>query len=219
VNTGVTLTGNELGNSLISGGGDDTLIGGGGDDRYFVDNIGDRVIELAGEGIDRVFASTSFTLEAGSEVEILRARVHTGLTLIGNELDNAITGGDGADTLMGGGGLDRLYGGGGDDLFRFDTPTGLSVIRDFEQGSDHIQISAAGFGHGLTAGADVVVMNAASAAAAFHGGADGYFIFDNAGGRVGTLYWDATGGDGDDATAIARLLNITALSNVDFNLV
>ncbi len=88
-------------------------------------------------------------------------------------LHNTIIGGGGDDTLMGGGGVDRLNGGGGDDLFRFDTPTGLSVIRDFEHGADHIQISAAGFGHGLTAGTDVVVLNAASAAAAFHSGADG----------------------------------------------
>ncbi len=71
-------TGNSL-NNLIVGNSDknildgvtgaDTLIGGLGDDTYYVDDVGDRVIERAGEGIDTVQSKISVTL--GDNVEHL----------------------------------------------------------------------------------------------------------------------------------------------------
>ena len=45
--------------------------GGKGNDTYFVDDGNDKVSEDIGEGKDTVFASDSFTLETGQEVEIL----------------------------------------------------------------------------------------------------------------------------------------------------
>ena len=46
------------GNNILDGGaGADSMSGGAGNDTYFVDNIGDVVIENAGEGNDTVFAS------------------------------------------------------------------------------------------------------------------------------------------------------------------
>ena len=93
------------GDDVINGGaGNDTMSGGTGNDRYNVDSAGDHVIELIGEGNDSVVTTTSYTLEAGSEVEILRAGAGaTGLTLGGNEFDNKIVGSAGDDTLIGGG--------------------------------------------------------------------------------------------------------------------
>ena len=131
--TGLTLTGNEFANSLLGFTGDDTLFGGAGNDTlnggvgadtmaggtgndtYFVDNTGDAVIEVVGEGTDLVWATGNYTLAAGSAVETLRVSGTTGLTLTGNELSHLIVGGAGADTLNGGVGNDTLQGGIGND--------------------------------------------------------------------------------------------------------
>ena len=51
------------GNDTLDGGlGADTLEGGAGDDTYLIDHAADQVIELAGEGSDRVRTSLSYTL-------------------------------------------------------------------------------------------------------------------------------------------------------------
>jgi hypothetical protein len=47
----------------------------------------------------------------------------------------------------------------------------------------------------------------------------GYFIFDNAGASIGTVYWDATGGSGADAVPFAVLQGVTSLLPSDFHLV
>ena len=162
--TGVTgtaairLTGNELANTLIGNAGNnvlngglgvDTLRGGLGDDTYFVDAAGDRVVEVAGQGSDTVYASVSFTLQAGQEIETLRATGTTGLTLTGNAFANTISGGAGGDVLVGGLGQDALTGGTGADRFTFrtlgDSGVGSAArdqIFDFTVGSDRIDLSA-----------------------------------------------------------------------------
>src|SRR5204863_54805 len=108
--------------------GNDTTIGGPGDDYHFVDDAGDVVTDGIGQGTgDRVFASTSYTLTAGAEIEKFSTNDHAGtspINLTGNELDNVIYGnaGDnglngvgGNDTLVGLGGIDTLDGGVGND--------------------------------------------------------------------------------------------------------
>lgn len=103
---------------LMGNAGADKMSGGAGDDIYFVDDAGDRVIEAAGGGSDRVFASASWSMASHQEIETLRADgvgAISGVTLGGNEFDNRLIGGSGNDVLKGGGGNDRLEGNAGAD--------------------------------------------------------------------------------------------------------
>jgi len=61
-----------------------------GDDIYVVDNAGDTVIELEGEGNDTIDARTSYTLS--DNVENLRLMNSVGINGTGNALDNVIIG-------------------------------------------------------------------------------------------------------------------------------
>ena len=81
------------------------MVGGQGNDAYDVDNLGDVIIENAGEGSDVVFVSVNnYTLAANVETGVISSS--TGLTLTGNDLGNALFGNIGNDTLNGGLGQD-----------------------------------------------------------------------------------------------------------------
>src|SRR5215475_3762499 len=99
----------------------DTMLGGDGDDTYYVDDTADVASEQAGEGtFDRVRTSTTYSLAAGSEVEVLETQNQAGTTaldLVGNEFANTIVGNDGQNTIVGGLGQDTMTGNGGGDTF------------------------------------------------------------------------------------------------------
>jgi trimeric autotransporter adhesin len=132
------IMGNNGGNVINGGGGVDTLKGLGGDDIldggtsadvmlggdgwdiFFVDDAGDVVTEEIGEGFDMLQTSVSYSLAAGSEVEVLYADPATttaAINLTGNEFDNFLTGNDGGNIITGGLGIDTLRGNGGSDAF------------------------------------------------------------------------------------------------------
>src|SRR5262249_17056703 len=121
-------TGNELDNAITGGAGNDTLsgglgddtldgaggadalAGGGGNDTYLVDNIGDVVLENAGEGTDTVRTTlNAYTLPAN--VENLTFTGAGNFAGTGNDLNNTITGGAGNDVLRGALGDAVLIGG------------------------------------------------------------------------------------------------------------
>ena len=127
----VSLTGNEIantingnaGNNILDGkGGGDVLSGLGGNDTYRVDNAADQIIEAVGNGTDRVLASVNYTLGSGREVEFLQAAYPGpgphGLGLTGNQLKNTIIGGSRDDVLVGNGGDDTLIGNAGHDILQ-----------------------------------------------------------------------------------------------------
>lgn len=109
-------------------GGNDTLLGGIGDDTYYGVIDDDTIIEFTGEGTDLVRIATelsAFTIPAN--VENLSYEAGNAADLIGNGLNNEITGGSGNDRIYGMGGndyldglsgSDELYGGAGDDIYR-----------------------------------------------------------------------------------------------------
>ena len=154
---GLMLRGNGLANIILGAGGNDTLIGGDGDDllrgnagvdamrgdaghdTYYVDRSDDTVTELANEGTDTVHTTLSFTLSR--HVENLFADSDAGLTLRGNSLANAITGGYGDDTITGGSGDDTLTGSGGNDILK---GGGGADAMDGGDGDDRYYVDDAG---------------------------------------------------------------------------
>jgi Ca2+-binding RTX toxin-like protein len=112
-----TLYGN-AGNNLINGaGGADTMLGGGGNDTYFVDNVGDVVVENSGEGTDAIFSTVAYTLSANVETLVLQGNGNINGT--GNVIANSIVGNSGNNTLDGGAAADTLTGNAGNDTFVF----------------------------------------------------------------------------------------------------
>ncbi|MDX2156532.1 MAG: calcium-binding protein [Hyphomicrobiaceae bacterium] len=125
---GNTLNGNAGSNVLDGRLGADTMVGLGGNDTFVVDNVGDVVIENAGQGIDAVRSSIAW--ELGSNVENLQLTGTASVNGTGNELDNALVGNsgsnwlygeEGTDSLTGGLGSDFLAGGFGDDRFIYNS--------------------------------------------------------------------------------------------------
>ncbi|KKA06471.1 hypothetical protein VP02_17725 [Pseudomonas ogarae] len=121
------LIGN-AGNNVLNGGvGRDTLSGGAGNDTYILDNLGDKVTELANAGVDLIRTSVSYTLS--TNVENGQLLGVTALNLVGNALNNSLVGNSaanvlnglgGADILDGGAGIDTLIGGTGNDTYVVD---------------------------------------------------------------------------------------------------
>ena len=113
-----TLIGNS-GNNLLDGGlGTDGMQGGAGNDTYFVDNIGDGVVEGAGAGNDTVFSVVNFTLSANVETLVLQGSAD--LQGYGNAQANTLYGNTGNNLLNGGAGADPMVGGAGNDTYFVD---------------------------------------------------------------------------------------------------
>lgn len=131
----LSATGNELdnvltgnaGNNLIDGHlGADTMIGGAGNDTYIVDNINDRIVETAGQGTDKVYASVDYSI-AGQSIENMILTGTADLKAVGNEFNNVITGNSGNNVIDGGAGVDWMTGGDGNDTYYFDNVSDHAV--------------------------------------------------------------------------------------------
>jgi Ca2+-binding RTX toxin-like protein len=72
LNDVTTLYGTSGPDLLAGGAGANTLIGRTGDDSYLVDNVGDGVIENAGEGTDTFFSTVHVRLSANFEHLVLQ---------------------------------------------------------------------------------------------------------------------------------------------------
>lgn len=129
-----TLIGNSVANTLNGGLGADTMQGQSGDDTYYVENIGDNVIENFGEGNDSIYSSINFTLSDNVENLTLSGSATHGT---GNSLNNLITGNSGHNSLYGGLGADTMRGLEGNDTYYVDN-AGDIVIENTNEGLDYV---------------------------------------------------------------------------------
>ncbi|MBR1154060.1 calcium-binding protein [Bradyrhizobium sp. JYMT SZCCT0428] len=215
-----TITGGREANTLDGGGAADTLIGRGGDDTYMVDNAGDIVTEVTGEGSDTVITTVSYTLAENTSVERLEAfrwGSANSINLTGNSIANTVIGNDGSNLINGGGGIDTLTGGGGQDYFLFNTTLGaanVDTISDFSVAADTVYLENSIFATLATPGN--LARNVTSAE--FHIGsaahdADDRIIYNS---QNGALTYDA---DGNGAGAAIQFATVTlglSLTTVDF---
>ena len=215
------LIGNSANNRLYGGGGADRMIGGAGDDSYQVDDIGDVVIEAAGEGLDSVQSEITFTLPDNVEnltlistVQPYGGRIDQGIEGYGNGLDNRISGNSANNILGGSAGNDTLYGGSGADRFFFNTAlnalTNVDEIMDFSAGDsivlDRTIFAAISSVGDLSASAFLAGTVAADA--------DDRIVYDQASGNI---YYDPDGNGAASPVLFARVTPGTSLSAATFS--
>jgi serralysin len=225
------ITGNTAANILDGGAGADHMSGGAGDDTYFVDNIGDVVIDSS--GIDTVKTTLAvFTL--GTGIENLTYTGTGAFVGTGNDLDNIIiTGGAGNDTLNGGLGADHMCGGAGDDTYIVDNAgdvvsdsSGIDTIKTtlgvFTLGTEIENLTFNGTGNFtgtgnalnnvITSGIGNDTLNGGAGADRMFGGAgDDTYIVDDA----GDVVTDSSGTDTIRTTLYDCIL-VTGIENAIF---
>ncbi|MDG4878733.1 calcium-binding protein [Mesorhizobium sp. WSM4935] len=183
---------------------DHVINGGKGNDTYHINNVHDKVMEASRGGFDKVMASVSYALSAGSHIEQLSTSNKAGKTAIdlkGNEFGQTIIGNNGDNKINGGGGSDLLKGYGGHDAFVFNTALGkynIDRIAGFDVSRDKIHLD-----HGIFAG----LQKGALAAGDFHIGrsahdASDHIIYNSS---TGALSFDSDGVGGHAQTQFASL--------------
>jgi Ca2+-binding RTX toxin-like protein len=213
------LVGNDFANTLDGAGGADFLLGGAGNDIYIVDNAGDAVGELAGNGIDEVRSFVTYTLAEGADIETLRTAIDNSIDdidLIGNATNNQITGNNGDNQINGGAGVDQLIGRGGNDIYFVDNVSD-SIAENAGQGADEVRANVS---YVLTAGADVEALRTVDdngvAAIDLTGNETGNLVRGNNGANVlngGAGNDELTGLGGQDAFRFDTALD--AANNLD----
>jgi Ca2+-binding RTX toxin-like protein len=189
--SGLTGTGSNNSDSLISSGGPNTLVGLGGDDLYYANNAADVVIEAANAGYDTVVATVNYTLPANVEA----------MYMVGSGLTG--TGSGNADSLFSSGGPNTLIGLGGDDLYYVNNATDV-VIEAASGGHDTVMASVS---YTLPANVEALYVNGSGLTGTGSSGADTLVSLG-----ANTLI----GGDGND-TFVLLAGSANGATIADFN--
>lgn len=186
-----------------------------------LDGIGNLVRTAVG---DTYFGNAvANLLDGGAGDDSLNGRAGDDSLLGGNGLDaqqggfgaDTPRGGSGADFLMGRAGADTLFGGDGIDTFVFASTTEVgSLIKDFSL-NEHLAVAIGAFGD--FNGSNIATRFVASATAAPAANASAQFLFDNSGGGIGRLFFDADGNGAGTAVLVTTLQFSTAAAQADFS--
>ncbi|MBW4429138.1 MAG: calcium-binding protein [Nostoc desertorum CM1-VF14] len=138
--------------------GNDTIDGGAGEDLLIVNDSGNS----EGKGIISNFNASTNTGSITNGTSRISYKSIERLDITGTQYDDLIAGSNGNDTLKGGfgndtltgsKGNDSLIGGAGTDTFAFKNfNEGVDRLDDFNTTNELIQVTAAGFGGGLSSG-------------------------------------------------------------------
>jgi VCBS repeat-containing protein len=216
---GQFLQGNAGANILNGGGGIDSMAGLSGNDGYFVDIAGDIVTEAVGGGAsDRVFASVSYALGAGQEIEILTSTNTAGagsISLSGNTFAQIIHGNEGTNFLNGGFGNDKLSGFGGADTFVFNTTlnalNNVDTITDFNVAADTIRLENGIFAQLAATG--TLALNLFKNINLGVQDGDDVILYND---TTGALIYDSNGLGLGGQTQFATLTGSPTVTNLDF---
>ena len=174
---------------------------------YFI-NKNDSL--FGGEGNDTLVGTWgNDTLNGGAGNDILN----------GGAGNYNLIGGAGNDTLNGGAGNDNLIGGAGADNFVFNSPSErVDLISDFNpaSGQDVINVSATGFGGGLTAGPLSAAQFRSASGVNSAATATQRFIYNTAN---GALWFDVDGVGGTASVRIANLFGIPILTQANISVI
>ncbi len=240
------------GNDILMGGlNDDILVGGIGDDKLYGDSGTDTASysdAASGVVVNLGLTSAQNTISAGhdflSDIEnLIGSNYHD--RLIGNSLNNEISGGSGADQLYGragndilsgGSGRDLLLGNAGDDILIGDAGndtirggtgadiiilnslSGIDDILDFSPDEDLLQLDQSIF-TGLFETDDELDSSdfVTADVLTFNEVLSGASILYEK--STGSIYYDADGGTADNATLIATVTDWLTLSNTNIDLI
>lgn len=143
------LMGNS-GNDLVNGGsGNDVIKGGSGRDTAQFSSKSNRVnlnstkTQNTGDGRDRLISIENVNAGSGNDVVTGNRSANT---LNGQNGNDRLYGAAGNDLLIGGGGKDRVWGQGGRDTFLVQHGSGYTIIKDFNDGVDRIQLGSGSSG-------------------------------------------------------------------------
>ena len=192
-----TLEGGAGDDTLIGGTGADTMLGGTGSDLYIVDNIGDVVIELAGEGYDTVNTTlNSYILDPDSHIDRVNFQGEGDFIGQGDGGNNRFHGFHGDDMfLLDSGGADIFSGGNGVDTFDARSSTN-GIVLHLEDQSLHAGDVAGDFF------ASIEVFYGSDGADDYMEAGGGRVNFSGFGGDDTLIGGDTidylSGGDGDD---------------------
>lgn len=244
---GDNFTNNNSGGYIYGFDGNDVIMGGTGSD--FIEGGTGGDFMNGGAGFDYVSyanatAAVTVSLVAGGarsgeafgdsilNIEAFYLSAHAD-TFIGQDGQNIVFGGGGADRLTGGanandwlfgeagndtlsGGVfdDLLSGGGNADTYAFDSwvGNGFDSVLDFVSGTDKIQFTGSGFG--LLPGATFVNgVTFVAAASPFATTAQGTVLYAT---TLGILYYDPDGSGAGAAIALAQFAGAPVLAASDF---
>ncbi|NCR42012.1 MAG: calcium-binding protein [Microcystis aeruginosa W13-11] len=213
-----TLTGADAADTLIGGNGDDSLLGGADDDTLLGEAGSD--ILLGGDDDDSLDGGAdndSLFGDAGSDTLLGQAGNDTLLGEAGSDIllgeggTDSLNGGTGTDTLIGGDGDDTLTGGANVDRLVYNNSSeGVDTITDFNIAQDFIDVSASGFGGGLTAGTLLAAQFLSGAGATSATNANQRFIYNT---TNGGLWFDVDGVGGIASVRLATLSNLVVITN------